>query len=79
MRTSPCVGCRLGHAANDTFGFGAGLYNNNETASLNRTFGTSYYVFYKNGVAYYRLKHYLDTTSRFTTFLKKIFVGILIF
>jgi hypothetical protein len=49
---------RLGHASNNTFGFGAGLYNNNEivlpactlkmsrvTASLNITSGTSYYVF----------------------------------
>ena len=54
---------RLGHVANNTFGFGAGLYNNNEivlpactlkmsriTASQNVTSGTTYYVFYKNGV-----------------------------
>ena len=53
---------RLGHVANNTFGFGAGLYNNNEivlpactlkmsriTASQNVTSGTTYYVFYKNG------------------------------
>lgn len=55
---------RLGHAYLNTFGFGAGLYNNNEivlpactlimsrcTSSLNMTSGTAYYNIYKNGVA----------------------------
>ena len=55
---------RLGHASNNTFGFGAGQYNNNEiilpactlvlsrcTSSQSLVSGTAYYNFYKNGVA----------------------------
>ena len=55
---------RLGHASGNTFGFGAGLYNNNEivlpactlimsrcTSSQSLANGTAYYNFYKNGVA----------------------------